>query len=43
MEGHSTSVRVLLDGKADFDARDRVRMCAGASGRGCGWLGVVMC
>jgi len=35
-------VRALLDGKADVDACDEVRMRAEASNCGCGWTGVAM-
>ena len=40
--GRSAAVQALLDGKADIEARDKVRMRAGVRGRGCGWVGVVM-
>jgi len=42
MNGHSAVVQALLDGKADVNACNTVRMRAAASGRGCGWAGVVM-
>jgi len=40
--GDSAMVRALLDGKADVDACNTVRMRAGTSGRRCWWVGVAM-